>query len=154
MVAGTSTDKHRLEIAERLGADAIVDVERQDPVTRARDVTGGGIDAGLDFVFEATGDPKSVQQALDMVRRGGKVILIGIHSGPAEFNPTPFVRGSKSIIGAYGYDKGTWQRALKLLSSGRTVVEEVITHRVPLTEAEEGFKLALSREASKVLLVP
>jgi L-iditol 2-dehydrogenase len=150
MMAGTSADGGRLEIARRLGADVIVEVEKEDPVRNAMDLTG----TGLDFVFEASGDPRSIPQGLNMVRPGGKVILIGIHSGPATFNPTELVRAKKSIIGAYGYEPETWQRALALLSSRRVAVEAMITHRVPLAEAQKGFELAVKREAAKVLFIP
>jgi 2-desacetyl-2-hydroxyethyl bacteriochlorophyllide A dehydrogenase len=150
MMAGTTADRRRLEIAGRLGADVIVEVDREDPVRKAMELTG----SGLDYVLEASGNPKSVSQGLDMVRPGGKVILIGIHSGPAQFNPTELVRGKKSIIGAYGYEPETWQRALALLSSRRVKVEEMITHRIPLAEAQRGFELAAKREAAKVLFIP
>lgn len=149
MVAGTSADKRRLEVAERLGADIVVDVEREDTVSRAMETSGR-----FDFVFEATGNPKSVPQALSMVRSGGKVILIGIHPGPAEFNPTEVVRQRKSLIGAYAYGPETWERTLALLAAGRLMVEPMITHRIPLLEAREGFELAVRREAAKVLFIP
>ena len=150
MMAGTAADSRRLEIARKLGADVIIEVEEEDPVEKAMKLTG----AGFDFVFEASGNPKSVSEGLNMVRPGGKVILIGIHSGPAQFNPTELVRGKKSMIGAYGYEPETWQRALALLSSQRVKVEEMITHRVPLAEAQRGFELASKREAAKVLFIP
>jgi len=154
MVAGTAADARRLEIARRLGADIIIDVDREDLISKVTKVIGRDFSAGLDFVFEATGNPKSVSQALSMVRRGGKVILIGIHPAPAEFDTTNLVRSSKSIIGAYGYDPEIWRRALLLLSSGKIRVEPMITHRIPLTEAKEGFELAISKEAAKVLFIP
>ena len=154
MIAGTSADTRRLEIADALGADVIIDVDKDDPISRAIEVTGGGLRAGLDFVFEASGNPQSVQQALNMVRPGGKVILIGIHSAPAEFHVTDLVRRSKSIIGAYGYDAAIWNRSLALLTSGKIKVEPMITHRLPLTEAREGFELAVREEAAKVLFLP
>jgi L-iditol 2-dehydrogenase len=150
MMSGTAADDKRLKIAQTLGADVIVEVEKEDPIRKAMDLTG----AGMDFVFEASGNPKSVPQGLSMVKPGGKLILIGIHSGLATFNPTELVRRKKSIVGAYGYEPETWQRALALLSSRRVVVEAMITHRVPLAEAQKGFELAVKREAAKVLFVP
>jgi L-iditol 2-dehydrogenase len=150
LMAGTSADRGRLEIAGKLGADFIVEVEKEDPVQKSMDLTGNG----LDFVFEASGNPRSIPQGLNMVKPGGKLILIGIHSGPAEFNPTELVRSKKAIIGAYAYEPETWQRALALLSSRRVAVEAMITHRIPLTEAQKGFELAAKREAAKVLFIP
>jgi threonine dehydrogenase-like Zn-dependent dehydrogenase len=154
LVAGTNGDKDRLRLAERLGADVVINVEEEDPISAARVVSGNGTDSGLDFVFEATGNPRSVPQALDMVRDRGKVVLIGIHSGLAQFNPTALVRGKKSIIGAHTYEIDTWRRTLLLFESGKIRVDEIVTHRLALSEAEKGFQLAANREAIKVLFVP
>ena len=153
LVAGANADRERLKLAERLGADVTINVEEQDPVEKIKELTGSDIDFGVDFVFEATGNPKSVPQALDMVKMEGKVILIGIHSGPAQFNPTELVRSKKSIIGAYGYQVDTWQRTLHLFSTEKVQVKEVITHQLPLSEARKGFELAMKKEAIKVLFI-
>jgi threonine 3-dehydrogenase len=64
------------------------------------------------------------------------------------------VRGRKKLLGAYTYDAQTWTRVLGLLSSGLLDVEAMITHKLPLDEAEQGFQLALKKEAAKVLFTP
>ena len=150
MTVGANGDGERLKMAQQIGADFSVDITMDDPVKRAKEISPNG----LDLVFEATGNPHSVSQALEMIKNGGKVILIGIHSGPASFDPTPFVRSSKSIIGAYGYTVDTWHRALNLFSNGNIDPKRVISHRLALNEANEGFKLALRKEAVKVLFMP
>ncbi len=150
MMVGAQGDEKRLMVAEQLGADVAVNITDEDPVARAKSISP----RGLDIVYEATGNPKSIPQALDMVRPGGKVVLIGIHSGPATFDPTPMVRGSKSIVGAYAYTSQTWRRAIELFSNRTVDPEAVISHRVALDDAEEGFQLALSKKANKVLFVP
>lgn len=150
VMVGAEGDERRLMTAEHLGADMCVNIAKEDPVKRLKGVAP----RGLDIVYEATGNPKSIPQALNMVRRGGKVILIGIHSGPATFDPTPMVRGSKSLIGAYAYTTQTWQRALDLFTVGSIDPTAVISHRVALDDAEEGFELAIRKEAAKVLFIP
>jgi len=150
MMVGAQGDEKRLETAERLGADMTVNIASEDPVKRVREIAP----RGLDIVYEATGNPSSVEQALAMVHGGGRVILIGIHSGPATFDPTPFVRRSKSIIGSYTYTVETWERAMELFSSGKIDPTAVITHRLPLEAADEGFRLAVSKQAIKVLFMP
>jgi L-iditol 2-dehydrogenase len=150
MMVGAEGDERRLMTAEHLGADMTVNIAHQDALERARGVAP----RGLDIVYEATGNPKSIAQALGMVRNGGKVVLIGIHSGPATFDPTPMVRGSKSIIGAYAYTPQTWRRALDMFAIGSIDPTAVISHRVALESAEEGFELAVRKEAVKVLFVP
>ena len=154
MVAGTGSDARRFKLAEEYGADLIVNVDQEDPVSRVQEITGGEGEGGLDLVLEATGNPNSVSQALAMVRPGGAVLLIGIHSGLAEFDPTPMVRGRKSVIGVYGYEAETWHRALRLISAGLVDPESMITHRMPLERAQEGFELARKKEAAKVIFTP
>jgi 2-desacetyl-2-hydroxyethyl bacteriochlorophyllide A dehydrogenase len=151
MVSEITVGQKRLGIAKRLGADVIVNVQKEDAVRKAMDLGGG---YGLDFVFEATGDPKAIAQALSMVRPEGKVIVIGIHAEPAQFNVTDLVRGRKSLIGSWGYDSQIWKRSLTLLSSGKISVEEMITHRIPLSDAREGFELAIRRGSAKIIFVP
>ena len=89
-----------------------------------------------------------------MVRPGGKVVMIRIHSGPAEFDAAAVVRATKSLIGSYVCTPQTWKRAIAAMASGRVDVEPVITHRLPLDRAEEGFELALAKEADKILFSP
>lgn len=154
MVAGTGADGRRLEIARELGAEVIIDVEKEDPVSKAREMTRAYSSAGLDFVFEASGNPRSIPQALSMVRARGTVIAIGIHPANAEIQTTELVRRSKSIIGAYAYDQETWRRSLVLMASGKVRIEPMVTHRLPILEAKDGFELAISKEAAKVLFIP
>ena len=122
-----------------------------DPaLARAKEMTG----EGFDIVFEATGNRKAIPQAIDMIKPGGQVVLIGIHSQMVEFDPTPMVRSRKSIISAYGSTDQQWGRGMSLLGSGKLDVERIITHRLPLMQAEEGFQLATKQEAAKVLFIP
>lgn len=58
------------------------------------------------------------------------------------------------MLGAYTYDAQTWTRVLGLLSSGLLDVEAMITHKLPLDEAEQGFQLAINKEAAKVVFTP
>ena len=57
-------------------------------------------------------------------------------------------------MGAYASESQTWHRAIALISSGRVNPELIITHKLPLIQAEEGFRLAISKEAAKVLFIP
>ena len=151
MIAGTSADSERLEVAKRLGTDVIIDVTKEDMVGRALEATGG---EGLDLVFEATGNTVTLPQALRMVRFGGKVVLLGMYADLAHFNPVDVVKGSKSIIGAIAYEPQTWKRALALVAKRVVMPEAIISHRLPLREAEKGFELAATKEATKVLFIP
>jgi threonine 3-dehydrogenase len=150
MVAGAALDAKRLAIANELGADVTIEITKEDPIKKAQSLTR----RGFDIVFEASGSPKSIPQALAMVRPGGKVILIGIHPAPGEIPTTDVVRSSKTIIGAYGYDADIWNRAINLLKTNKVKVDSMITHRLPLTEGVKGFELLVKKEAAKVIFTP
>jgi len=149
IVTGTHADGSRLEIARQLGADVIINVDQEDPVKSIRKIAGY-----LDLVFEATGAPQTISQGLQIIKRGGKVMVSGIHAGKASFSPLDLVRRQKSLIGVYNYTKTTWQRALALMAGHRIDINPIITHRVPFSRGEEGFELALNKTAAKVIFVP
>lgn len=149
IVTGTGADGNRLEIAKEMGADEVINIDHADPVRAVLESTGK-----LDMVFEATGSPNTISQGLQMIKNGGRVMVVGIHSGDASFDPTDLVRRRKSIVGVYGYDRRTWLRVMRLMASGKIDIGPVITHRLPLSEAKAGFELAHNKTAAKVVFTP
>ena len=127
----------------------VINVEKEDPVKTILQSAGY-----LDFVFEATGVPQTISQGLSIVKRGGKVMVMGIHATDATFSPIDLVRKQKSLIGVYNYDQHTWERCLALMASGTIDIEPIITHRIPFSRGDEGFKLAINKTAAKVIFVP
>jgi threonine dehydrogenase-like Zn-dependent dehydrogenase len=89
-----------------------------------------------------------------MVKRGGKVMVMGIHATDATFSPIDLVRKQKSLIGVYNYNQQTWERCLALMASGAINIDPIITHRIPFSRGDEGYKLALNKTAAKVIFVP
>jgi len=149
IATGTGADRRRLELAKQMGADTVIDVEKEDPVKAI--LTSAGY---LDYVFEATGIPQTISQGLNIVKRGGKVMVMGIHATDASFSPIDLVRNQKSLIGVYNYNHRTWERCLALMASGAIHIDPIITHRIPFSRGDEGFKLALNKTAAKVIFVP
>src|SRR5690606_31553063 len=70
----------RLDLARQMGCDAVVDYEHQDPAGGIRAANGG---AGVDYVFDCSGNPAVPAQALGAIRRGGKIALLGLTGGKA-----------------------------------------------------------------------
>ncbi|MBN1382335.1 MAG: zinc-binding dehydrogenase [Deltaproteobacteria bacterium] len=149
IATGTGADRRRLEIAEQMGADTIIDVEKEDPVKTILKSAGY-----LDYVFEATGIPRTISEGLKIVKRGGKVMVTGIHATDAVFSPIDLVRNQKSLIGVYNYNQRTWERCLALMASGSIHIDPIVTHRIPFSRGDEGFRLALNKTAAKVIFVP
>ena len=108
----------------------------------------------FDVVIEATGAPTVVQQALDVLKKRGILVVAGIHPESASVNLTRLVRDQQQIRGSYRAPLATWTRVIDFLARNADLVRRMITHRVPLDRALDGFELARNRAASKVLIVP
>ncbi len=108
----------------------------------------------FDVVFEATGVPAVVQQALEVLRKRGILVIAGIHPRPVSVDLTRLVREHQQIRGTYRAPIATWSRVIDFLSRNRELVRHMISHKVPLSRALDGFELARNRSASKVLIVP
>ncbi|MBM3673933.1 MAG: zinc-binding dehydrogenase [Actinobacteria bacterium] len=118
LVTGAGTrDAKRLALARDLGADATVDVERDDPVRALRDLTGGAL---ADVVVDVTAKaPAALGQAVALARPGGTVVLAGTR-GSAEtpgFHPDMVVYKELRMLGALGVDVAAYRAALDLLAS-------------------------------------
>lgn len=150
-ITGVSADAARLECARAMGADFAINVDERDPAEVIAEATGG---EGVDLVFEASGSPGALARALDLIHRGGKAILLGIHPTQVSLSINDIVRGERELIGSYTYTDGTWRRALELVSKGKVDLGRLITHRLPLEEGVEGVRLAKERRAVKVVLHP
>lgn len=151
IVAGVNADKDRLQLAEKLGADLTINVDEEDAVEVTKSMTGG---LGADVVLEASGSSAARKQAFDIVRRCGKVGLIGLAGKPAEINLDKVVEGELDIKGSWGTIWTSWLKALGLMSSGRIRVSPLITAKLPLERWHDGFRMMEERKALKVLLIP
>ncbi len=153
LVVATDTEPYRLELAERMGADVVLDARAPDLVERVLEATGGD---GVEVVLEMSGAAPALSQALKFVTRGGRVSLLGIFGEPVRIDLSEDViqRGVR-LYGIYGrliYD--SWERTQALLRSGTLDVTPIITHRFDLADWQKGFDLIASRHAGKVVLLP
>jgi threonine 3-dehydrogenase len=153
LVVATDTEAYRLEIARQMGADLALDASAPDTVQRVLDATGGD---GVEVVLELSGAAPALQQALEIVTRGGRISLLGIFGSPVTIDLSEDViqRGLR-LYGIYGrrlYE--TWEQTQALLRSGKLDVTPIITHRFDLADWEQAFALIASRHAGKVVLLP
>lgn len=152
VVTGLSQDNDRLRLAKSLGADETIDVEKEDAVEEVKAMTGG---LGASFVFEVSGSGAGFNQGLEMLRKGGELVAVGIYSEKIPVDITyKLVREMRVFRGVSGGTRPAWQRVLNLMASGQIRVAPLITHRLPLKLAEEGFRACLEKKAVKVILRP
>lgn len=112
-------DAERLALASDFGADLVVDVAVDDPITALRDATGRLADVVVDVTAKA---PAAFAQAIKLVRTGGTVVVAGTRGwgiGAPGFFPDMVVMKEIRILGALGVDTTAYRAALDLLASGR-----------------------------------
>jgi threonine dehydrogenase-like Zn-dependent dehydrogenase len=142
----------RLAMAESLGATP-VNSSKYNPVVEIQRRTG---ERGADVVIECVGLAPAFTTALDAVRAGGTVAVIGVHSDLGyEFPLGEVWRRSVTIVmGGTCNVQAYWDRALALVESGEVDPTILISHTLPLSEGVRGYELFDSKEAMKVVLKP
>ncbi|MEY4748084.1 MAG: hypothetical protein RIQ60_298 [Pseudomonadota bacterium] len=144
-------DAARLDVLRRMGFEACVDVASHSLAEATRPHTGG---AHFDLVFEATGVPHTIAEALPLLRRNGVLVVAGIHARPLQLDLAPFVRRQQQLRASFRPPESDWPRALALMAELGEQMAPMVSHVLPLSRALQGFTLARGKQASKVLLCP
>lgn len=148
-VVGTDDDAYRLELAREMGATKVISVKRSESDNETLR-SKGCLDA--DVVFEATGSSTSVYQGLEVLKKGGKLIILGIHARDVSLNYTKLVREGKSIIGSYSGSAMLFARMIEFLKHNDSeAFSNLITHRFTFDQAEEAFQTSQSKKSGKVI---
>ncbi|HET9732329.1 MAG TPA: zinc-binding dehydrogenase [Acidimicrobiales bacterium] len=152
IVTGVSKDAFRLDCALKIGADDVIDVESDDPVARVAELTGGTM---ADVVVDAAaGNPITVNLAMDMVRKGGHVVIAGMKDKPLEGFHSDWIPTRRITIhpGAGLDTKG----AVELINQGKVPTAELLGESFALEQFEEAFSLLTrqtpGRDAVRVAL--
>lgn len=142
----------RLKVARALGADVCVNATEQEPVEFILQRTNG---KGVDVAIEAVGFRKTYHQCVQMVKRKGTVVTLGIFDELVDFPMIKVIFSELNIVGTTGF---TWEceRALQLIASGRINVKPLITHQFSLLQAQKAFEILDKGEGNpvKVMLIP
>lgn len=152
-IIATDVVESRLAAAKRFGAEVALDAG-QDVPARVREENDG---RGADVVAICTAFPTAIRQGLDSVGRGAGVLFFAITEPGVEV-PLPLFelwRDDVTLTTAYAGAPRDLMTAMDLIRADRIPVEEMITHRLPLEEAAQGFRLvAEGRDSIKVILRP
>jgi (R,R)-butanediol dehydrogenase/meso-butanediol dehydrogenase/diacetyl reductase len=143
--------KGRGRLAPAMGVTEVIYVDENDPVKRISNLTNG---LGADKSFECAGAEDSPQLAIDVVRKGGTAVFVGIFEKPALLNTSGLVFMQKNILGSSIYIDEA-RVAIDLLTEKRIDPLPLITSKVSLKDAVElGFKRLIADEENnnKILL--
>jgi len=154
VVIQTDMEDARLKLASDLGADHTINITEEDPVEAIKKLTNG---YGVDVAIEAVGSPKAITQAMKAARRGGRLNIFGVSPQNAVWEVKPFDLYDKELTITTSYRSPfTFQRAVKIASSGRVKLKPLISHVFKLEEIHRAFEVAEKRleGAIKVLVKP
>jgi L-iditol 2-dehydrogenase len=151
MVIGTSADRDRLATAKTLGMDYCVNLEEQDPVELARDLTDG---EGADVVLECSGAGPAAAMGLEIARRQGKYTQIGLFGKPVTLDFERISYKELVVTGSLGQRWTAWKRAIRIMAQGRINLKAVTSDKFPLTRWQEAFDKFEARQGLKILLDP
>ena len=151
-VLALEMDPERLALAERAGAVPI-DVSARNAQTAVAERTEG---RGADVVLEAVGHPAALESALDVVRRGGSVTVVGMYTSETLEIPVGIWWARALTVRFAGICPvhAWWERAMGEVVAGRIDPLPIVSHRLSLEDAPLGYELFDARRATKVLLVP
>lgn len=142
----------RLALAERVGAVAI-DVSARNAQTAVDERTQG---RGADVAIDAVGSTPAFERTLDIVRRGGRAVVIGMYTSETVQVQLGvwWTRALQVRVGGVCPVHSWWQRSLDLFRAGTIDPAPLVSHVLPLEDAAHGYELFDTRQATKVLLRP
>ncbi len=151
LVIAVDTIDSALEKAKKVGADEVINPQREKPVEKIKAMTGG---MGADLVLEFIGLKATIEQAIECVRVGGRVVVVGL--GPDAISlppPVASVRSELSFLGSYGSTTGEIQSVIDLVASGKLNLSESITERFPLKEVNKGLERLYKKIGNPIRIV-
>ncbi len=145
----TEVSPYRINLAEQVGADVILNAKEHDVSAEIRRLVPGGVDATL----EMSGHPSQLALAVEHTRPGGRISLLGVYGDnvqTVDINAVIFkgidVQG---IVGRRIWK--TWEQMGELLASGKLNLDPVITHQMHYTEFQKAMELMNAGQAGKVV---
>ena len=155
-IIATDLVDSRLDMAKQMGADVVINVGEttlEERVEQIQDLTSG---VGVDIAIECAGLPMVFSEALEVVRRGGKVIEVGHYtdSGDTQVRPHQICNKDLDVCGVWAYPQIQFQTALDFLERTRAPLNELITHHLPLYQLEKGIDMLGQEGVYKVVIEP
>ncbi len=152
IILGTDADDHRLNLARELGADYSVNIQQQNPLPLIQDLSTQGL--GADVVYECSGAGPAAVQLLDLVRRRGRYVQIGLFGQPINWDLDQLCYKELIATGSNASTPASWLRAIHLLATETVKTEPLISHTFDLPAWEDAFEGFRQKRGIKTLLRP
>lgn len=150
-VIAVDVNERRLETARLLGATETVNpkaVQRVDK--RVRELSDGGVDVA----FEAIGSPGTIQMAYGLLRRGGRLCVIGYSAQEVALSAAKLMYFELEVVGSLGCGAGEYPEILGLVKAGRLKLDPIVSGTIPLAGINDGLDRLRRGEGVRWVIVP
>lgn len=152
ILSGLSSDKERMEVADKIGIDKTVNLEKENLNEVIKNLTNG---YGADKVFECSGSLAALDTAMELIRKKGEVIQVGIFKDKYnKIDLEKIVQKEIHYIGCRSQKPSSWESALYLMKTKRVDTRAIISDVYSLNEWQKAFEKALKGEGIKIVLKP
>jgi 6-hydroxycyclohex-1-ene-1-carbonyl-CoA dehydrogenase len=150
-VVAVDLSEEKLALARRFGAAEVVHPPSAGDAAKAvRRLTDGG----ADVAFEAIGLPATIRQALDSVRSGGRLVIVGYASEEVPIAAGRVMFREVTVLGSLGCRPVDYPPLIRMVADGRLKVKELVTHQFPLERINEAFDLLRRGQALRSIVLP
>jgi Zn-dependent alcohol dehydrogenase len=150
-VIAVDLNDERLELARTLGAAEAVNPRAVERVDKAvRNLTGGGVDVA----FEAIGTPGTIELAFGLLRRGGRLCVIGYSQEPVTLSAARLMYYELEIVGSLGCGAGEYPEILALVCDGKIKLDPIVSGTVPLSGINDGLDRLRRGEGVRWVVTP
>jgi L-iditol 2-dehydrogenase len=146
----TGTRNARLAIGKALGADRTINIAEEDAVDVVKQLTGG---IGADYVVECAGTESTINQAIHMANRGGKICLAAFPHEPVTTDVAHLVKNNIYVYGIRGEGRSATRRAMALMAEKRFDATKIHTHTFPLADLPTALRYARERVEDAIKVV-
>jgi threonine dehydrogenase-like Zn-dependent dehydrogenase len=146
----TGTRNGRLSIGQQLGADRVININDEDAVEVVKQLTGG---IGADYVVECAGSEATIDQAIHMTNRGGKICLAAFPHDPVTIDIAHLVKNNIYAYGIRGEGRSATRRAMALMAEKRFDATKIHTHTFPLADLPTALRYARERVEDAIKVV-
>lgn len=152
-IIGVDLEQSRLDVALKMGATHTVNLLNDNLVEKVNEITNK---EGVDVAIETAGNPRAVQSAVASVKRGGRVVIVGMSpQDEVPVNMSLIVDSEIDLRGVFRYHD-TYPTAIEILSSKTVDIEQIITGKYTLNETAAAFEKAIEDKTNtlKIMVYP
>jgi L-iditol 2-dehydrogenase len=150
-VIGVARNQFRANLALELGAEVILNPDNTDCVEQIRKLTDGH---GAGKSIDCSGGAGYQRLCIDATRRKGHVALVGESKGLEIMVSDDLIRKGLTVFGSWHWNLNDTKKIMDTIASNKSLITKLVTHKFPLSGAEDAFKLQVSGNCGKVLLHP